>query len=99
MRRRVIKVEVVLLDVLAMVAFMRRQPEEAFLEDRVFAIPEGRRKYEDLVAIAEAGDAILAPAIRFAACQPVRQILPDVTVRAVIFADGSPGPVADVRTP
>src|SRR5262249_41645215 len=44
MRRRVIEVEVVLLDVFTMVTFRRRQSEEAFLEDRVLAVPEGRGK-------------------------------------------------------
>ena len=98
-RRRVVEVEVVLLDVLAVVALVRRQAEEPFLEDRVAAVPEGGGEDEELVAVADAGDAVLAPAIGLAAGQVVRQVVPGVAVGAVVLADGGPGALADVRPP
>ena len=42
MGRRAVEVEVILFDVLAVVAFAVGQPEEAFLEYRVFAVPQAR---------------------------------------------------------
>ena len=98
-RRRVVEVEVVLLDVLAVVALAGRQAEEPLLEDRVAAVPEGGGEDEELVAIADAGDAVLAPAIGLAAGQVVRQVVPGVAVGAVVLAHGGPGAVADVRPP
>jgi hypothetical protein len=40
MRRGVIQIEVVFLAILAMIALGIRQPKQAFLQDRVSAIPE-----------------------------------------------------------
>ena len=56
-------------------------------------------KHEELVAVADAGDAVLAPAVGLAAGQVVRQVVPGVAVGAVVLADGGPGAVADVGAP
>ena len=56
-------------------------------------------KHEELVAVADAGDAVLAPAIGLAAGQVVAEEVPGVAVGAVVLADGGPGPLADVRAP
>ena len=98
-RRRVVEVEVVLLDVLAVVALVGRQAEEPLLEDRIAAVPEGGGEAQELVAVADAGDAVLAPAIGLAAGQVVRQVVPGVAVGGVVLADGAPGAVGDVRPP
>ena len=63
MRRRAVEVEVVLLDVLAVIAFVAGEAEEALLEDRVAAVPEREGEADVLVAVADAGDAVLVPAV------------------------------------
>ena len=94
-----VEVEVILLDVLAVVPLGAGQAEEALLEDRVAAVPEGRGEDDELVAVAPAGDPVLAPAIRLAPGEVVGQVVPGVAVVAVVLADRGPGAVADVRPP
>jgi hypothetical protein len=80
MGRRRVEVEILFLDILAVVALGGRQPEQALLEDGVLAVPEGRGEAEQLVAVADAGDAVLAPAVGLAAGQVVGQVGPGVAV-------------------
>src|SRR5262249_4958615 len=99
MARHVVEVKVILLDILAMIAFERGEAEEALLGNGIDAGPESGREDQELIAVAAAGDAILAPAVGFAAGQVVRQEAPGVASGAVIFADGRPGSVAHVWAP
>ena len=62
-RRRAIQVEVVLLDVLAVIALAVGEPEQSLLEDRVRAVPERQGEAEPLLLIGEAGQAVFAPAV------------------------------------
>ena len=66
-RRRAVEVEVVLLHVLAVVALAGRQAERPLLQDRVGAVPQREREAQQLVAVADAGQAVLAPAVGLAA--------------------------------
>jgi hypothetical protein len=75
MGRRAVEVEVILLDILAMVAFAVDEPEQAFLEDRILAIPQGQRKAQGLVVIAEARQTIFAPAIGARTGLIVREVI------------------------
>ena len=59
-----VEIEVMLLDVLAMVAFGASQPEETLLQDQVLLVPQRHREAHHLLAIADAGEAIFVPAIR-----------------------------------
>src|SRR5207237_1255746 len=86
-------------DVLAVVRLIRRQPEQALLQERIAAVPERRREAKDLIAIADPGDAVLAPAVRLAARQVVREVGPRLAVGTVILADRRPGPLGEVRPP
>ena len=61
--RRVVEVEVILLDVLPVIALAVGQAEHAFLEDRVPPVPQGQGEAEPLPVIGDAGQAVLAPAI------------------------------------
>ena len=97
--RSAIDVEVVLLQVFAMVALGRDQPERAFLQDRVSTVPQRQRKAQQLVLIRDAGQAVFAPAVGLAAGHVVREIVPRCAVAAVVLADRSPGPLAEVRPP
>ena len=81
-RGRVVQVIVVLLHVLAVVALRRRDAEQPFLDDRVATVPECRGEDQQLVAVAQRGDAVLAPAICLGRRMVERQILPGVAIRA-----------------
>ena len=94
-----VQVEVVLLHVLAVVALRGDDAEEALLEDGVALVPEGERKGQQLVAVADPGQAVLAPAVGPAAGVVVGEAAPRVAVRAVVLADGSPRALGDVRPP
>jgi hypothetical protein len=98
-RRRGVEVVVQLLDVLAVVALGVGQAEEAFLEDGVAAVPQGERQAQALAVVADAGEAVLPPAIGPAARQVVREVRPGVAVGAVVLADGAPLALAQVRPP
>src|SRR5581483_3405003 len=98
-RGRVVDVEVVLLDVLAVVAFFVREAEEALLQNRIVSVPERETKADGLMAIAESGEAVLVPAVGARARVIVRKVAPGIAVLAVILADGSPGALGEIRTP
>ena len=98
-RRSAVQIEVVLLDVLAVVAFVARQPECALLQDRIATIPQGHREADDLVPVADAGEAILVPPVGARAGVVVREVLPGRPVGTVVFADSAPRTVADIGAP
>ena len=97
--RRRIEIPPVLLGVLAVVALVPRQPEDALLQDRVAAVPERKPEAEELLDVGEPGQAVLAPAIRPRAGMVVRQVLPRGPVGAVVLAHRAPLPLAHVRAP
>ena len=99
MRRRRIEVEVILLHVLAVIAFISRQAEQAFFQDGIAPIPQRQREADPLVAVADPADAVFSPAIGARARMVVREIFPGRPVRAVIFADGAPLPLGEIRSP
>src|SRR5262249_5177201 len=92
-------IEVVLLDVLAVIAFLVRQPEQALLEDRIALVPQRDAQTQVLIAIAEPGNRVLAPAIGAAARMVERKVVPGVAVGGVVLANRHPGAVADVGPP
>ena len=61
---RAVEVEVVLLDVLAVVALGVGQAEQPLLQQRVTAVPQRQRKAQPLLVVADAGEAVLAPPVR-----------------------------------
>ena len=97
--RRAVEVEVVLLDVLAVVAFAVREPEEALLQDRVVAVPQGEGEAEPLLVVADTPQAVLAPAIRPGTGVLVGEEVPGIAVVAVILAHRPPLPIREVRSP
>src|SRR5439155_19602150 len=97
--RQRIEIEVVLLDVLAVIAFARHQAEIALFENRIALVPERHRPAEDLVSIAEAGDAVLSPAIGLRSGKVWGEERPGVAVLAVVLAHRSPCAVRQIGTP
>ena len=97
--RRRVDVEVVLLDVLAVVPLAVGQPEHPLLQDGVAPVPEGEGETEALVVVRDAGDAIFTPPVGAGAGLVVREVVPGVAVLAVVLADRPPLPLAQVRAP
>jgi hypothetical protein len=63
MRWSAVDVEVVLLDILTMVAFAVGQTEQAFLQDRIALVPKRNGKAETLLVVGDSSQTILAPLI------------------------------------
>src|SRR5579875_141778 len=87
------------LDVLAVVALRVGQPEEPLLEPVVVAVPECDAEVEEAEAVADRRHTVLAPAVGTSVRLVERQVVPSVSVRGVVLADGPPLAAGDVRTP
>jgi len=99
MGRGAVQVEVVLLDVLAVVPLAVGQPEHPLLQQRVAAVPQRQREAQPLLVVADAGDAVLTPPVRPRPCLVMAEVRPGVPVAAVVLPDRAPLPLAQVRTP
>ena len=96
---RVVEIEPVFLGVLTVVALVARKPEHALFEDGIASVPQGQGEDQELVTIADAGNAVFTPAIGLAARHVVGEKFPGTTVGTVVFAHAAPGTFADVRSP
>src|SRR6185437_7741415 len=99
MCRRIVEVEVVLLHILAVIAFGIGETEQALLEDRVLAVPQSDGEAEELAVVGDAGNAILAPAIGARPRLVVGEIIPGIAVGAVILAHRAPLALGEVGSP
>src|ERR1700750_2500092 len=99
MRGRTVEVEVVLLYVFSVVALAIRQAEQTFFENGVFAIPKGDAEAQQLHIVADAGETIFTPVIGARSGLVVSEIVPRISILAVIFANGSPLPLTQVGSP
>src|SRR6266567_1314867 len=99
MCRRAVDVKVVFLNVLAVVSFAVREAEHAFFEDGVFAIPQGHAEAQQLLVIADSCKTVLAPVIRTGSGLVVGEVVPGISVLAVIFPNRAPLSFAEVRSP
>ena len=97
--RRIVDVEVVLLDIFAVVPLAVGQAEHTLLEYGILAVPQSKGKAQTLLFVAEAGDAVLAPVIGARARLIVGKVAPGVAVLAVVLPDRSPLALAEVRPP
>lgn len=98
-RGRAVEVEVVLLDVLAVVSLGVGEAEHPLLEDRVAAVPQREREAQPLLVVADARDAVLAPAVGARACLVVGEVRPGVTAVAVVLPYGPPLALAQIGAP
>src|SRR5207302_6032113 len=89
-RRRGVEVIIELLDVLAVIAFGPAEAKQALFQDRIDAVPQRRREAQPALAIADAEQAVLAPAIRAAARVIVRDVVPALAGLRVILAHRAP---------
>ena len=98
-RRRAVEIEVILLDILAVVAFAVGQPKQALFKNRVLFVPQGQGKAQPLVVIGDSGQTVLAPAIGARTGLVVSEVGPSIAFFTVIFAHGPPLPFAEIRSP
>src|SRR5262249_2545436 len=75
------------------------QPEQPLLEHRVPAVPQRDGQAQVLLLVADAGQPVLAPAVRPGVRLLERERRPRVAVRTVVLPDGAPLPGRQVRTP
>ena len=94
-----VEVPPVLLDVLAVVALAVRKAEEALFQDGVALVPEGEGEAEALLVVGDPAQAVFAPAIGPRAGLVMGEVVPGVSVRAVVLADRPPLPLAEVGAP
>ena len=99
MRRRRVEVEVALLHILAMIALLVGEPEEALLQVGVLAIPEGERETKPALAVGDAQEPVLAPAVGTALGLLVGEILPAFLVGGVVLPHRPPLPFGKIRAP
>src|SRR6516165_1158937 len=97
--RRSIDVEIIFLDVLAVVAFVAGQAEGTLFEDRVAAVPQRERETQTLLLVAQSAQPVLVPAIGAGARLVVAKMVPGIAMGAVILADGAPGALRQIRAP
>ena len=94
-----VEVPPVVLDVLTVVGLGPGQPERPLLEDRVAPVPQRQTQAQPLLAVAEAGQAVFAPAVGPGAGVVMGQVVPRLAVGAVILPDRAPLALAQIRTP
>ena len=94
-----VKVEIILLDVLAAIALIAGQPKRTLLEDRVAAIPQRQRKAQTLLLVAQSPQPVLAPAIGARARLVMAEMSPGVTIGAIVLAHRTPGPLRQIGPP
>ena len=97
--RRRVEVEVVLLDVLAVVPLAVRQAEQPLLENGIPAVPQGEREAQELAVIGDPGQPVLAPAIGTRPRLVVAEVVPGVARVAVVLADRAPLALREIGTP
>ncbi len=94
-----VQIEIALLDILAVVALIAGEAEEPLFEDRILAIPKAKSKADELVTIAEAADAVFAPAIGAGVGMLERKEFPGGAVGAVILPNRAPLAVGEIGAP
>ena len=98
-RREVVQVEVVFLDVLTVVALGIGQAEETLFQNRVPLVPQRQGQAEPLLIVADPGEAILTPPVRPGPRLVMAEIGPGIAIIAVILPHRSPLALTKVRSP
>src|ERR1700733_11783086 len=99
MCRRTVDVEVVFLDIFAVVRFVVGEAEHALLQDRVALVPQRQREAQNLLLVAHTAESILAPFVGARARLVMREVIPGVAVFAVVLANRAPLPFSQIGSP
>src|SRR5439155_27140150 len=95
----VVAVDVVLLPVCAVVGLGVVEPEEAFLQDRIDAVPEREREAQPLLIVRETREPVLSPTIRAGAGVLVGKVPPGIPTVSGVRPHRAPLAFAEVRPP
>src|SRR4029077_10282768 len=98
-RGRAVDVPIEFLHILAVIALRPADAENTFFQKRIALVPKRKGEAKPSFEVGNAADAIFVPAIRTRAGVVVREVIPGVAVRAVIFAYRPPGALGQVRPP
>ena len=98
-RRRAGRVEIRLLHILAVVALGPGQAEQPFLQDGVAAVPHREAEAQPALAVGDAEQTVLAPAVGAAGRVIEGEIFPRLAVGRVILAHRAPLPLGEIRAP
>src|SRR5580704_16175739 len=79
-RGRAVQVEVIFLDVLAVIPFVVRQSKKAFFEDRIFAVPQRQGKAKILSIIGDAREAVFSPTVSARSRLVMSKIIPSIAI-------------------
>jgi hypothetical protein len=99
MRGGGVKVEVAFFHVLPVVPLRIGQAKSPFLQDGIPAVPQRQAKTKPLRLVANTAQAIFIPAIDAGARLIMIELSPGIAVRAIVFPNGSPGALGEVRPP
>ena len=91
--------EIVILDVLPVIGLAVGQAVHPLLEDRVLAVPQGERKAQSLLVVADTGEAVLAPVIGARPGLIMSEVVPRIAVLAIVLADRALLALAKIRPP
>src|SRR3989441_1191898 len=97
--RRGVEVEVIVLDVLAVVPLRAGEAENPLLENRVLLVPEREREAEPLVIVRDPEEAVLSPAIGAGPRVVMREVVPRRPVGGVVLTDRAPLALRQVGSP
>ena len=89
----------VILEILTMIALWIGQSKGSLLENRIVAVPEGRREAKPAIAIAETQQAVFAPAVDAGAGMIVREVVPRIAIRRIVLPHCPPLALAQVGPP
>jgi len=99
MRGGGVKVEVAFFHVLPVVPLGIGQAKSPFLQDGIPAVPQRQAKTKPLRLVANTAQAIFIPTIDAGARLIMIEVSPGIAVRAIVFPNGSPGALGEVRPP
>ena len=88
-----------LLGILAVIALRIGQAKDALLQNRVAPVPQRHGKAEPALAVGDAEEPVLAPAVCPAARVIVREVIPRVAIRRIILAHRAPLALREIRPP
>src|SRR6266446_10392461 len=97
--RSIIQIEVILLHVFPVISFTVSEPEKAFLQNRVVAVPERQRKAKPGFLIGDASQTIFTPPISTRTGVIMGKVIPGGAALTVILANRTPLPIAQVGSP
>src|SRR5262250_3688405 len=99
MGRRAVEVEVIFLDVLAVIPFAVGQSEQTLLEDGVPGVPQRQGEAEILLVVRDPAQPVLTPAIGSRARLIVAEVVPGISRLAVVLTHGPPLALAEIGAP